>query len=126
VDKREASDLSRRVVAELKADQARRGWTLKDIQRGTGMAYRTLNRLFANERDMTIAELIKITDAVDLDAKTILDEADRQAPGGSLRNLVSQAADNVTALHETDWDTYEGRKAATNDEEASEDEPAGP
>lgn len=126
VDKREASDLSKRVAAELKADQARRGWTARDVERNSPMSYTTIGRLLNGKTEISVADLFVICEAVGADAHEIIAEAERHMPAGYLKRLVSPAPSNVTTLHERDWDTYEGRKAADYDPEAETDEPDHP
>jgi transcriptional regulator with XRE-family HTH domain len=126
VEKREASDLSKRVAAELKADQGRRGWTARDLERKSPMSYTTIGRLLNGKTEISVEDLFVICEAIGADVHAIVKEAESHMPEGYLERLVSPAPDNVTPLHERDWDTYEGRKAADDDAEAETDEPDNP
>lgn len=126
VPKREASALSKRVGKLLKADGLLNDWTAKDVERKTDWSYSTITRMLNGESEISIDDLMQFAAVTGANAFEIIAEAEKKMPADYRERLMSQAPDNVTVLHDTDWDTYEGRKAATNDEEASEDEPAGP
>lgn len=126
VENREASDLSRRVAAELKAAQARGRWTWTAVEEATGIPHRTMQRMLNGQVDIPVAKLMLICEAAGISVTDVIDEATRHMPDGYLRNLltcntesseVSEGTSNVVSIRSTDWDTYEGKKAADKDDE---------
>lgn len=127
MEKREASDLSKRVAEQLRIDQARRGWTARHVARATGIHYNSVIRMLNGKTEINVRELFLITEAIGTDAHTILTATEDAMPDGLVRGmLVSEESSNVTSIHETDWDSYQGAKAADYDAEAETDEAGQP
>lgn len=117
---REASDLSKRVAAELRAAQARRKFTWTSIEEATGIPHITMYRMLSGKVDIPVAKLMLICEAAGLSVTDILDDAARHMPANYMQSLlvypdVSEGSDNVTDIRDTDWDAYQGKKAADRD-----------
>lgn len=128
MEKREASELSKRVAEQLRIDQARRGWTAKHVARTTGIHYNSINRMLNGQTEINVRELFLITEAIGTDAHTILTATEEAMPEGHVREmLVSEAPSNVTHIRKNgDWDSVlesDEDVAAHVDPEADEDEP---
>lgn len=127
MEKREASDLSKRVAEQLRVDQARRGWTAKHVARSTGIHYNSVSRMLNGQAEINVRDLFLITEAIGTDPHAILAATEEAMPDDLVRGmLVSDVPANVTRIHETDWDSYKGAKAADYDAEAETDEPEQP
>lgn len=125
VPNRPASDLSKRVAVELKNARNRHGFLWKDIEAQTGIAHATLSRMLNGETDIPVSRLMLICAAAGISAAGIIDEATRHMPDGYLQDLltpdvtypaVSSASATVPPIHETDWESHPGQKAALNDD----------
>lgn len=126
---REASDLSKRVAAELRAARARLGFTWTDIEAATGISHSSMQRYLAGDVDIRVDKLMLICEAAGLDVAEILEDATRHAPY-ELHDLltdqrapgdVSEGDATVTNIEGTNWNQYSGKKAADIDDEVQED-----
>lgn len=129
---REASDLSQRVAAELRAAQARLRFTWTAIEQATGIPNRTMSRMIKGKVDIPVAKLMLICEAAGLSVTDIIEDATRHMPyqlhdlltnptaTASMSPDASVAPDNVTNIQQMDWNRYEGKKAADVDDEVQE------
>ena len=89
VEKREASDLSKRVAVELKNAQNRHGFVWTDVEEATGIAHTTMWRMLNGKVDIPINRLMLICEAAGIEATDVIAEATRHMPDGYLRSLLS-------------------------------------
>jgi DNA-binding Xre family transcriptional regulator len=123
------SDLSRRVSAELRATAARRGTTWLSIEKATGIPHATMQRMIKGESDIPISKLMLICEAMGVPAMDVIAEATRLMPDNYLHNLLadpdaSPATSSVVDIRSTNWETYQGKKAADVDDETETDHPS--
>lgn len=96
------------------------------MEEATGIAHATMTRMLNGWTDIPIHRLMLICEAIGIDAADIIREATRHMPDNYLASLlvspspVSPTASNVVRSKPTDWDNYEGKKAADIDNEVHE------
>lgn len=126
---REASDLSKRVAAELRAARARLGFQWTDVEKATGISHSSMQRYLAGDVDIRVDKLMLICEATGLDVAQVLEDATRHAPyrlhdlltDHSMSPDKSQAAPRVGRIQQQDWNEYTGKKAADIDDEVQKD-----
>ena len=64
------------VPAEIRAEMARRGWSVKDLAERTGLSHVTLYRRFGGDGRLTIPELTAIAAAFGMAASTLVARAE--------------------------------------------------
>ncbi len=64
------------VPAEIRAEMARRGWSVKDLAEQTGIKYVTLTRRLNGDGRLTIAELGPIATSLGLSVSTLVARAE--------------------------------------------------
>ena len=121
VNDRQASDLSKRVAIELRNARNRLGFLWADVEKTTGISHATMQRMLNGQVDIPINRLMLICEAIGVPATRIIEEATRHMPDGYIRDMlasppVSPAPRSVSPIQETDWNHYEGKKAADTDE----------
>lgn len=129
VSNRQASDLSKRVAAELRAAQARHRFSWGDVEKATGITHVTMWRMLQGQTDISVAKLMLICEATGLSVTGILEDAMRHAPyklhdlltDHSVSPTVSDGPATVTNTQQHDWNTYTGKKAADIDDEVQTD-----
>lgn len=65
------------IAGELRAQQARKGWTLDEIADLTGVGRSTVNRALKGQSALAIEALIPLCLGMGLDAGRLLDEASK-------------------------------------------------
>lgn len=119
------SAANRALAAEIRAERAAVGLTVKELAVRSGVPYGTLNRLLPGERDISYTQLVRLATALGLDPSELSNRAVRRM--GGLDAIVSGVrAQNVTtlrrvedlSLEELDQEQY----AANRDKEADTDE----
>ena len=72
---------SKFISQELRAQRARLGLTLRDLEDATGLGFNTVRRTLAGQSMISVKTLVLLCDAMDLDAPTVLGIAQkRQSP----------------------------------------------
>lgn len=64
------------VPAEIRAEMARRGWSIRELSRRTGISHPTLHRRIRNDGNLTFPELSLIAAAFDLPASALVARAE--------------------------------------------------
>src|SRR5690349_14385993 len=70
-------DYQRALVAALMAELGGRGWSRKRLADESGLTDQTLRRVFRLERDMNVAQLAAMADALGVTIEHLAAEADR-------------------------------------------------
>ena len=63
------------VAGELRAQKARRGWTLDDLEERTGIPRTTIDRILKGQSAIPVEILIPLCIGMDLDAGELLNQA---------------------------------------------------
>jgi len=119
--------LNQAVAAELKAAYVAERLNQTRLSEITGISMVTLQRVLAGTRDVTVANLGKISAASKVDPETIMERAIARAQRLAAE-AASEAASNVKDFPALDLDdtgaidAYQGDKAAYRDPEADTDE----
>ena len=67
------------IAAEIRAEAARQGIGTADLAEKTGLAYKTVSRKTNGRTGITVDELFKFADALDVPASTLIARADEHA-----------------------------------------------
>lgn len=113
------------LAAEIRAERAALGITVKELAVRSGVPYGTLNRLLPGTQDFTFSQLTQIATGLGITPAELSDRAVRRM--GGLEALVSEVqGKNVTPLRRVEDFTLEEldaeRFAANRDKEAETDE----
>ena len=63
------------IAGELRAQRARKGWTLDDLQALTGVARSTINRALSGNGSISVEVLIQLCAGMGLDVVSLVNEA---------------------------------------------------
>lgn len=113
------------LAAEIRAERAALGITVKELAIRSGVPYGTLNRLLPGAQDFTFSQMAQIATGLGITPAELSDRAVRRM--GGLGALVSEVqAQNVTPLRRVEdlslEELDEERFAANRDKEAETDE----
>jgi transcriptional regulator with XRE-family HTH domain len=120
------SAANRALAAEIRAERAAVGLTVKELAVRSGVPYGTLNRILPGERDINYTQIVQISAALGLDPAELSNRAMRRL--GGLEAVVSEVqGHNVTPLRRVEDMTVdeieaERKQAATIDPEMDTDE----
>lgn len=119
------SAANRALAAEIRAERAAVGLTVKELAIRSGVPYGTLNRILPGERDISYTQMVQIAAALHVDPAELSNRAMRRM--GGLEAVVSEVqAQNVTKLRRVEDLSLEEldteRFAANRDKEADTDE----
>lgn len=70
--RRTDSDFLQRVAAELRAETARKGWSMRDLARVSRVPYPTVQRSLAGHRMIDVAELAMMCGALEVSPAQLL------------------------------------------------------
>ena len=116
----------RALAAEIRAERAALGITVKELALRSGVPYGTLNRLLPGTQDFTFSQMAQIASGLELTPSELSDRAVRRM--GGMEALVSEVqGQNVTPLRRVedmsvDEIEAEKKRAATIDPEMDTDE----
>lgn len=120
------SAANRALAAEIRAERAAEGITVRELALRSGIAYGTLNRILPGERDISFTQLTQLAAALKLTPQELSERAVRRM--GGMQAVVSEVqGKNVTPLRRVEDMTVdeieaEHKKAATVDPEMDTDE----
>lgn len=125
-DNEQKTAANRALAAEIRAERAAVGITVRELALRSGVPYGTLNRLLPGERDISFGQLTQIAGALGLTPSELSDRAIRRM-GGMDAVVSGVGAQNVSPLRRVEDMTVEEieserKKAATIDPEMDTDE----
>lgn len=114
------------LAAEIRAERAAVGITVRELALRSGVPYGTLNRILPGERDISFGQLTQLAGALGLTPSELSERAVRRM-GGMDAVVSGVSGQNVTPLRRVEDMTVdeieaEQKKAATIDPEMDTDE----
>ena len=125
-DNEQKTAANQALAAEIRAERAAVGITVRELALRSGVPYGTLNRILPGERDISFGQLTQIAGGLGVSPSELSDRAIRRM-GGMGAVVSGVAAQNVSPLRRVEDMTVEEieserKKAATIDPEMDTDE----